>query len=234
LDVAGRRVALAAWEESNPVPSLAPGELLARAVAVVLVDGSGATRAASAPRHFDGLTTADLLESRLMPADGLDPLLSFADDPSSEREAVSIGYAASVTTSTGRNITIDAVRTALAGSTDRLVLLILPTATPREAELEDHLRRIAIEIEASGILARSASVPEIALARLAETSMLTARQREVLRRLVAGQRVRTIATELFVSQSTIRNHLSAIFEHFGVHNQAELLARVSRTDTSSR
>jgi DNA-binding NarL/FixJ family response regulator len=233
LDVAGERVALAAWEQSDHLPSLAPGELLGRAVAVALVDASGATKHVSIQRRVEGLTTADLLGSQLVPADDLDPLVSFTSDPGSQREAISIGYAARVMTSTGRIITVDAVCTALAGSTDRLVLLILPTTTPRELELEGHLRRIAIEIEASGILARSASAPEVALARLAETSMLTARQTEVLRRLVAGQRVRTIAAELFVSQSTIRNHLSAIFEDFGVHSQAELLERVSRTDTSS-
>jgi DNA-binding NarL/FixJ family response regulator len=226
LDVAGQRVALAAWEESDHLPSLAPGELLGRAVAVALVDASGATKAASVARHIDGLTTADLLGSQLVPAADLDRLVSFTNDPGSEREATSIGYTATIVTSTGRIITIDAVCTTLAGSADRLVLLILPTATPRELELEEHMRRIAIQIEASGILVRSASVTEVALARLAETSMLTARQQEVLRRLVAGQRVRTIAAQLFVSQSTVRNHLSAIFEHFGVHSQAELLERV--------
>jgi len=233
LDVAGQRIAIAAWEPSDHLPSLAPGELLGRAVAVALVDASGVTKAASVQRPIDGLTTADLFGSQLVPADDLDPLVSFTNDPGSQHEAISIGYAASVMTSTGRIITVDAVCTALAGSTNRLVLLVLPTATPRELGLEGHLRRIAIEIEASGILARSASALDVALACLAETSMLTARQREVLRRLVAGQRVRTIAAELFVSQSTIRNHLSAIFEDFGVHSQAELLERVSRTDTSS-
>ena len=233
LDVAGKRLALAAWEESEHLPSLAPGELVGRVVAVALVDASGATKAASVARPIDGLTTADLLGSRLVPADDPDPLVSFTNDPGRHREAISIGYAVSVVTSTGRIITLDAVCTALAGSTDRLVLLMLPAATPRELEFEAHLRRIAIEIEASGILARSGSVPEVALARLSETSMLTARQQEVLRRLVAGQRVRTIAGELFVSESTVRNHLSAVFEHFGVHSQAELLERVSETDASS-
>jgi DNA-binding NarL/FixJ family response regulator len=232
LDVAGQRVALAAWERSNDLPSLAHGDLVGRAVAVALVDAFGATKAATVELPIDGLTTDDLLGSQLVPADDLDPLVSFSV-PGSQREAISITYAAEITTGTGRIVTLDALSTALAGSTDRLVLLIRPTPTPRELALEGHLRRIAIEIEASGILARSASTPEVALARLAGASMLTARQREVLRRLVAGQRVRTIAVELFVSQSTVRNHLSAIFEHFGVHSQAELLERMSRTDTSS-
>jgi DNA-binding CsgD family transcriptional regulator len=35
--------------------------------------------------------------------------------------------------------------------------------------------------------------------------------------------VSTIADTLFVSQSTVRNHLATIFKKFGVHSQAELL-----------
>jgi DNA-binding NarL/FixJ family response regulator len=52
----------------------------------------------------------------------------------------------------------------------------------------------------------------------------------VLRRVTAGQRVPTIARELYVSQSTVRNHLAAIFQRFGVHSQADLLARLAEAD----
>ncbi len=52
---------------------------------------------------------------------------------------------------------------------------------------------------------------------------LSSRQIEILRRLLGGQRVRDVAQELFLSQSTIRNHLSAIYQRFGVHSQTELL-----------
>jgi two-component system nitrate/nitrite response regulator NarL len=53
---------------------------------------------------------------------------------------------------------------------------------------------------------------------------LTSRQWEVLSRLLRGERVPTIAAGLFISQSTVRNHLAGIFERFGVHSQPELLA----------
>jgi DNA-binding NarL/FixJ family response regulator len=55
---------------------------------------------------------------------------------------------------------------------------------------------------------------------------LTSRQWEILNRLLRGERVPTIANALFISPSTVRNHLSAIFEKFGVHSQAELIERI--------
>jgi len=56
------------------------------------------------------------------------------------------------------------------------------------------------------------------------TAELSPRQWEIASRLVQGDRVATIATEMYLSQSTVRNHLSAIFQKFGVHSQPELLA----------
>ena len=52
---------------------------------------------------------------------------------------------------------------------------------------------------------------------------LTAREREVLRWLVAGHRVSTIATKLVVAPSTVRNHLKSIFRKLEVRSQTELL-----------
>jgi len=50
------------------------------------------------------------------------------------------------------------------------------------------------------------------------------RQWEILSRLVHGERVQDIADALYLSPSTVRNHLTAIYRKFGVHSQAELLA----------
>ena len=49
------------------------------------------------------------------------------------------------------------------------------------------------------------------------------RQWEVLTRLLQGERVPRIAEELFLSQSTVRNHLADMFKKMGVHSQEELL-----------
>ena len=50
------------------------------------------------------------------------------------------------------------------------------------------------------------------------------RQWEILTRLIRGERVKDIAKDLFLSTSTVRNHLTAIYRKFGVRSQAELLA----------
>jgi|ERR1700681_375466 DNA-binding NarL/FixJ family response regulator len=92
----------------------------------------------------------------------------------------------------------------------------------RIAELEARLRRIAAELRAAGIVGDLDTFPS--LDDHPQMAELTSRQREILIRLLDAQRVSVIATELFVSPSTVRNHLMTIFTKFGVHSQAELLA----------
>jgi DNA-binding NarL/FixJ family response regulator len=55
---------------------------------------------------------------------------------------------------------------------------------------------------------------------------LSTRQWEILTRLVRGERVQDIADALYLSPATVRNHLTAVYRKFGVHSQAELLARL--------
>ena len=54
---------------------------------------------------------------------------------------------------------------------------------------------------------------------------LSARQREVMELLLAGECTSAIATRLSVSPHTVRNHTKAIFRALGVHSQAELIHR---------
>lgn len=92
----------------------------------------------------------------------------------------------------------------------------------RVAVLERRFRRIAQEVEAAGFVAGAQRPPDVAdQPGLAE---LSARQWEIVARLVSGERVPGIAQAMFVNQSTIRSHLSAIYRRLGVHSQAELLA----------
>jgi DNA-binding CsgD family transcriptional regulator len=41
-----------------------------------------------------------------------------------------------------------------------------------------------------------------------------------------------IASALYLSSSTVRNHLTSIYRKFGVHSRAELLAELLRTSST--
>jgi DNA-binding NarL/FixJ family response regulator len=98
-----------------------------------------------------------------------------------------------------------------------------PNAGDRVAELEGRLRRIAAELRDAGFM--DDEPPSLPAARdIPQLVELSSRQREILVRLLNAQRVSLIAAELYVSPSTVRNHLTTIFTKFGVHSQAELLA----------
>lgn len=95
------------------------------------------------------------------------------------------------------------------------------TAKDRVATLESRLRNIYAEVRAAGLLDEIKAMPH--QEEFPELAQLTSRQWEILIRLMAGERVSSVARDLFISQSTVRNHLSAIFQLFDVHSQAELL-----------
>jgi DNA-binding CsgD family transcriptional regulator/PAS domain-containing protein len=91
-------------------------------------------------------------------------------------------------------------------------------------DIPGSLRRIADRIEAAGFVPALADMADVADGLgLASVTDLSPRQWEIVGRLVRGERVPTIAAEMYLSRSTIRNHLSAIFAKVGVHSQEELL-----------
>lgn len=55
---------------------------------------------------------------------------------------------------------------------------------------------------------------------------LTPREIEVLDLLLDGWRVQSIATGLFVSEHTVRNHLKAVFRKLDAHSQRELIEKL--------
>lgn len=61
---------------------------------------------------------------------------------------------------------------------------------------------------------------------------LSARQTEIVSRLIAGENVASIARAIFLSPNTVRNHLAGVYRKFGVHSQAELLATLLRAQAS--
>jgi DNA-binding NarL/FixJ family response regulator len=55
------------------------------------------------------------------------------------------------------------------------------------------------------------------------------RQWDILVRLVRGEGIQDIADDLYISPSTVRNHLTAIYRKLGVHSQAAVLAKLIET-----
>jgi DNA-binding CsgD family transcriptional regulator len=92
----------------------------------------------------------------------------------------------------------------------------------RADQLEQHMWRIAQEVRAAGLMpAVGETLPPRPIKEFGE---MTTRQREIVSRLLAGERVGEIAREMYLSPSTVRNHLTAVFRRFGVHSQLELLS----------
>lgn len=57
---------------------------------------------------------------------------------------------------------------------------------------------------------------------------LTGREMQIVSRLLAGDRVPAISQQLYLAQSTVRNHLSAVFAKLGVKSQQELIVLLRR------
>jgi DNA-binding CsgD family transcriptional regulator len=92
----------------------------------------------------------------------------------------------------------------------------------RIATFERHLVDLAVELHAGGWL--DAQPPTVDPSWFATLDELPMRQREIVDLLLRGERIPSIAASMFISASTVRNHLSHVFTAVGVHSQAELLA----------
>ena len=59
-----------------------------------------------------------------------------------------------------------------------------------------------------------------------EISRLSAREREVLKRILEDKKRKEIAEELCITENTVKKHISSIFSKLGVANRNELLMRI--------
>jgi DNA-binding NarL/FixJ family response regulator len=82
--------------------------------------------------------------------------------------------------------------------------------------------RIAVEVRAAGLT--PAPGEPFPLDPIKEFGEMSTRQREIVARLAAGERVKEIARDMYLSPSTVRNPLTAVFRRFGVHSQLELIS----------
>lgn len=91
----------------------------------------------------------------------------------------------------------------------------------RLAVLERTLETISQELHAAGFSAPERRVPY--WRRLPNAELLNNREQRVVDLLAQGLRVPSIAQRLYVSQSTVRNNLSAIYRKLRVVSQVQLL-----------
>ena len=68
---------------------------------------------------------------------------------------------------------------------------------------------------------------EAALLKIAADKKLTSREIDVLREYVSGKTRTEIAEALFISGSTVKNHISNIFAKLGVRNKEDIMALIS-------
>jgi len=236
LWLGGEAYVLAAWfgvdrDRDRPIRAAA-GQLFGLTLAVGIADRDGVVASVSVDEtHAPRLRPEALIGRRLYGPDQERGMLSIRREAGLTRTGSSVAFSIDIPEAAAAGYELVCVLAALAGTDDRLFLVLgMPTqAGGREAELESHLWRIAAEVESSGILLRVGRDPVLGLARSEAAAGLSPRQWDILRRLVNGDRVPTIAAELFLSPSTVRGHLSAIFDRFDVHSQAELLARLRDT-----
>jgi DNA-binding CsgD family transcriptional regulator len=121
------------------------------------------------------------------------------------------------------------IRLAALGDPPRFAFTLRPlvhnstvSSTERLSELERRLGRIAHELGSVALPVPASGSP--IMTEMPELATLTSREWETLSRLADGGRVAGIAATLGLSQSTVRNHLSAIFRKLNVGSQSELLS----------
>ncbi len=105
------------------------------------------------------------------------------------------------------------------------VFLPIPEGDGPDAHVSVELSAILLRLGRGAELARLArgvfrGVTENSLPGL---SLLTTRELEVVSFLLDGDRPPAIAAKLFVTQSTVRNHLAAVFAKLNVSSQQELV-----------
>jgi two-component system nitrate/nitrite response regulator NarL len=134
-------------------------------------------------------------------------VLSALEDPENVRQAISAGAMGFVPKSAQTRVLIEVLQQVLEGNVS--VPSHLHGGSPSAPPAAPHL----------GAPVGIGSEPDVAL--------LTLRQLEVLSRLCQGKTNKQIATELGLSEKTVKAHVTAIFKVLGVVNrtQAVLVAR---------
>ena len=126
----------------------------------------------------------------------------------------------------------EALGAILGGASGAYELLVRRITGPRSSEAMRVLARRSPRGGMEGVVLP----PSLPFAVLPEhvADRLTPREREIVRLLAAGYRVKQLSEQLYLSNNTVRNHLKNIFGKLGVSSQAELIALVNDPHTSHR
>jgi DNA-binding CsgD family transcriptional regulator len=112
---------------------------------------------------------------------------------------------------------------------------LMPRSDDRDRQsapdVREQLTRLSRGVSAVTLSADLASTP--ALRRVPRLAQLSARELDIVRRLLGGDRVPAIAAAVFLSQSTVRNHLARVYRKLGVGSQQELINLLRDDDTGS-
>lgn len=100
----------------------------------------------------------------------------------------------------------------------------LVTVAPVSAAQDDAIADVS---EGVGVINTSASTGPLG------SDQLSGREREIVDRLLNGDRVPAIARALFLGQSTVRNHLTAVYRKLNVSSQQELIDLYKRSRRSA-
>ena len=95
-----------------------------------------------------------------------------------------------------------------------------PDGAAGESAIADLITRLGRRIRSAMTSQAVASAP---LRSDVDLGQLSSRDLEIVTRLLAGDRVSSIAKQLFLSEGTIRNRLSSVFGKLGVGTQQELI-----------
>jgi len=84
--------------------------------------------------------------------------------------------------------------------------------------------------ETSFLLSALREMPALGFGNNSDTNSLSAREIQVVRAAASGKTNKAIASELHLSEHTVKNYLFRAFEKLGVSNRVELLFYLSRHD----
>ena len=99
--------------------------------------------------------------------------------------------------------------------------------TSARGETHDSVRFAGFRVEA-----RREAAPAAA-SRESYAERLSVREREIVKAMAGGKRVKDIAEQFTISTHTVRNHLKAVYRKLNVRSQLELLSLITRNANSS-